>query len=71
MGRISSERYAGQQKVMVFTSAGLEGEVHPRKLHKDLHRELLGAGLSQNLQTDVDITELKQHQTSGFCIVLG
>lgn len=42
---VSSERYAGQQKLMVFVSAGLEGEVHPRKLHEDLHRELHGGGL--------------------------
>lgn len=61
-----AQSYPGQQKVMVFISAGLEGEVHPRKLHKDLHRELLGGGLCQHRQTDGDITELKLHQTSGF-----
>lgn len=65
-GQISSERYAGQQKVTVFISAGLEGQVHPRKLHEDLHRELHGGGLCQRLQTDGDITELKSRQTSGF-----
>lgn len=63
---ISSKSYAGQQKVTVFISAGLEGEVHPRKLHEDLHRELHGGGLCQHLQTDGDITELKLRPTSGF-----